>query len=380
MAQPASPCALRRAHTGHDDADRDEPGRQLVGPPARRSRSPARPRRQQVYVSATNTDADSATTIASTTAAADGSFTVDVPITGGTSVLNIVASARRGGTAHAKRTILFDFVPGTLLLDVTDPDDDDNGPGNYAYPTSGNFQPGAFDIQGFQVFDAGTNVIFRLQTRDLSRDFGSPLGAQLVDVYVHVPGAGDLDGRGQRLAQLQDRAPFAWSRLIEVHGFGQRYVDELSTERAAERRRQVARLQAEHDVGAGVVDLEPLDVERARLEVVGRRIGVVARAVVVLVRVGAFEDQRAWHEVEHDRACRVRSAPVRADGDELSTLVPPVIATSTLNEPLPPRSWTRRSWPSLRPCSSPRCRLCSPAVVPVTVTGEPETDEPRRGS
>ena len=80
-------------------------------------------------------------------------------------------------------------MPGTLLLDVTDPNGDDNGPGNYAYPTSSDFHAGAFDIQGFQVFDSGTNVTFRLKTRDLTPTFGSPLGAQLVDVYVHVPGA-----------------------------------------------------------------------------------------------------------------------------------------------------------------------------------------------
>ena len=94
----------------------------------------------KVYVSATNTDANSATTLASTTAAADGSFSVDVVVTGGTSVLNIVAVSATGGTAHAKRTILFDFVPGTLIFDVTDPNDDDNGPGNYAYPTVGRLQ------------------------------------------------------------------------------------------------------------------------------------------------------------------------------------------------------------------------------------------------
>ena len=51
-----------------------------------------------------------------------------------------------------------------MLLDVTDPDGDDNGPGNYAYPTSPNFRPGAYDIQRFQVLDDGTDVIFRLQT------------------------------------------------------------------------------------------------------------------------------------------------------------------------------------------------------------------------
>ena len=40
-----------------------------------------------IYVAATNTDANTATTIASTIAAADGSFSIDVEVTGGTSVI-----------------------------------------------------------------------------------------------------------------------------------------------------------------------------------------------------------------------------------------------------------------------------------------------------
>ena len=62
----------------------------------------------KVYVSATNTDANSATTVASTTAAADGSFSVDVAVTGGTSVLNVVAvsatAARRTRSARSSST------------------------------------------------------------------------------------------------------------------------------------------------------------------------------------------------------------------------------------------------------------------------------------
>jgi glucoamylase len=179
-----------------------------------------------VYVAATNTDANSATTIASTTASADGSFSLDVEITGGTNVLNVVAVSPSGGTAHARRTVLFDFVPGTLLLDVADPDGDDNGPGNYAYPTFEGFHAGAFDIQAFQVYDSGSDVTFRLKTRDLSETFGSPLGAQLVDVYVNVPGAASTStAAAHPLRNFAISPAFAWSRLIQVQGFGQRYVD-----------------------------------------------------------------------------------------------------------------------------------------------------------
>jgi glucoamylase len=179
-----------------------------------------------VYVAATNTDANSATTVASTTAAANGSFSVDVAITGGTNVLNVVAVSPSGGTALARRTVLFDFVPGTLLADISDPSGDDNGPGNYAYPTFGGFRPGAFDIEEFQVYDSGADVTFRLKTRDLSETFGSPLGAQLVDVYVHDPGAATTSTAAAHPLRNFAIAPaFAWSRLVQVQGFGQRYVD-----------------------------------------------------------------------------------------------------------------------------------------------------------
>jgi glucoamylase len=122
--------------------------------------------------------------------------------------------------------VVFDLTPGEVLLDVTDPDGDDNGPGNYAYPTSPNFQPGAYDIQRFQVLDGGTEIIFRLQTHNLSPTFGSPLGAQLVDVYVHDPAATSTSTAASFPQRNYQIAPgSAWSRLIEVQGFGQRYVD-----------------------------------------------------------------------------------------------------------------------------------------------------------
>ena len=48
--------------------------------------------------------------------------------------------------------------------------------------------------------------MFRVQTRDLTPTFGSPLGAQLVDVYVHEPGApADLNSRVLPASQLHHR-------------------------------------------------------------------------------------------------------------------------------------------------------------------------------
>src|SRR5205807_3701578 len=104
-----------------------------------------------IYVAATNTDNNSQTTVVSTPTNPDGSFSVSVPITGGTTVFNTVAVSPTGATAHDQRTIVFDFTPGTTVLDVTDPTGDDNGPGNYAYPTASDFHAGAFDITAFKV-------------------------------------------------------------------------------------------------------------------------------------------------------------------------------------------------------------------------------------
>jgi len=183
-----------------------------------------------VYATATNTDANSVSTSASTTAAADGSWSLDLPITGGTIVINVVAVSPSGGTAHATRTVVWDFVPGTVLLDVSDPAGDDNGPGNYAYPTSNNFQPGAFDLTRFQVIDSGPDVVFRVQTHDLTPTFGSPLGAQLVDVYVRDPSVSTTSTAAsfsQRDYQIASGS--AWNHLIEVQGFGQRFIDANGT-------------------------------------------------------------------------------------------------------------------------------------------------------
>ncbi len=181
-----------------------------------------------IYVAATNTDNNSQTTVVSTPTNPDGSFSVSLPVTGGTTVLNTVAVSPTGATAHDQRSIVFDFTPGTVLLDVTDPTGDDNGPGNYAYPTSSNFHAGAFDITDFRVIlspDKST-VTFKLQTRDLSPTFGSPLGAQLVDVYVHDPSATTTSTAAAYASRnYAIAASSAWSRLLEVQGFGQAYKD-----------------------------------------------------------------------------------------------------------------------------------------------------------
>ena len=180
-----------------------------------------------VDVTAINVDVDGAATSASTTAGSDGAFSVDIEVPPGTASLVAVATAPDGATGYARRTVVRDVLPGTLLFEATDPDGDNNGPGTYAYPTAGDFKAGAFDLQSFQVFDSGPDTVtFRVRTRDLTPTFGSPLGAQLVDVYVRNPAGGPTSTAAsfpQRNYTIDEAS--AWNRLIEVQGFGQRFID-----------------------------------------------------------------------------------------------------------------------------------------------------------
>jgi glucan 1,4-alpha-glucosidase len=185
----------------------------------------------RIAITATNTDGDFSSTTVSGTAGDDGTFAIDVPVSGGTTVLNVVATdPATGGTAREARTVVYDVVPGTLIYTTDDPAGDDHGPGTFQYPTAPDFHDGAYDLEQFQVYDGGENIIFRARLRDLTNTFGSPVGAQLLDVFVHVPGASPASTAASFASRNYTIAPAgAWSRLIEVQGFGQIYRDAAGT-------------------------------------------------------------------------------------------------------------------------------------------------------
>ncbi|HEY7272122.1 MAG TPA: glucodextranase DOMON-like domain-containing protein [Actinoplanes sp.] len=175
----------------------------------------------RVVVAGTPTDIAAASTTVATTADATGAFSVSVPVAFLTNVLT-VAAARGNATGYARATVVSEALPGPAVLDVTDPDGDDSGPGTYAYPTAADFHPGAFDIERFQVIDAGDTIYLRTQLRDLTPTFGSALGAQLLDVFVRDPGAAAFStappftSRNYTIA-----ADSAWSSRLEVQGFAE---------------------------------------------------------------------------------------------------------------------------------------------------------------
>jgi glucan 1,4-alpha-glucosidase len=173
------------------------------------------------------TDNNSATRVTSKTAGPTGAFSVDVTSAAQTNVLVITATAPNGGTAQTVRSVVYDVVNGTLIFSQDDPTGDDNGPGTYQYPTSGDFQPGAFDLTKFQVYDTGSTITFRVQTADLTPTFGSTNGAQLVDIYVSQPGATPTSTAAS-YPSMNYTTAMPWCRLIEVQGFGGSFMKDAT--------------------------------------------------------------------------------------------------------------------------------------------------------
>ena len=79
-------------------------------------RRPA-PRRRATRSTSSAVNQDDHTSLTrAVTAGDDGAFSVTVPLTGGTTVLNIVATSPTAATARAVRTVVLDYAPGTLDL------------------------------------------------------------------------------------------------------------------------------------------------------------------------------------------------------------------------------------------------------------------------
>src|SRR5204863_5733015 len=130
-----------------------------------------------------------AATVTSAKAAPDGSFSATVPVGFGSNVVTATATSAGGESTGYAQVTVTNEGGGTTVLDTTDPSGDDNGPGTYQYPTDASFHAGAFDLTRFQVLSDGTFAYLRATLRNLDPTFGQTDGAQLLDVYMHVPGA-----------------------------------------------------------------------------------------------------------------------------------------------------------------------------------------------
>jgi alpha-amylase/alpha-mannosidase (GH57 family) len=115
-----------------------------------------------------------------------------------------------------------DLGTTNVVLDISDPEGDDYGPGSYTYPSDVVFQTGSYDILNFQVGSDAENIVFKFTMNGpVENPWGSPngLSIQTFDIYI------DTDGNGQggvnflpgRNLALQDG--FTWDYAITVEGW-----------------------------------------------------------------------------------------------------------------------------------------------------------------
>jgi alpha-amylase/alpha-mannosidase (GH57 family) len=118
--------------------------------------------------------------------------------------------------------IVPDLGTMTYILDIADPEGDDQGPGTYTYPSDAVFQAGCYDILNFQVGIDSGNVIIKFSMRGAVKNpWNSPngLSVQTYDIYI------DADGDGQggksllpgRNLALQDG--FSWDFAVTIEGW-----------------------------------------------------------------------------------------------------------------------------------------------------------------
>jgi glucoamylase len=173
-----------------------------------------------VTIASDDTTTGAAASVTSTTAAADGSFSASVPVGFGTNAITVSATAPGGRSTGYSQVTVTAEGGGSTVLDVTDPAGDDNGPGTYQYPTDSSFVAGSFDLTRFQVLSDGTFAYLRVTLANLVPTFGATDGAQLLDVYVHVPGASSTSTQAAFASRNYTIAPAgAWSQRVEVQGF-----------------------------------------------------------------------------------------------------------------------------------------------------------------
>ncbi len=172
----------------------------------------------QVVVEAVGA-AGGAATVRSAVADSAGGWSVTVPTGLGETTITATATLRRS-TGYSQVSVDNVELPGTLVLDTADASGDDDGPGTYAYPTNSVFVPGAFDLTHLRVSETGTQVYIQATIRNLVNTFGSPFGAQLLDVYVHDPGVASTSSQSAYSNMNYGIAPSsAWTERLEAQGF-----------------------------------------------------------------------------------------------------------------------------------------------------------------
>ncbi len=109
-----------------------------------------------------------------------------------------------------------------MFLQVSDPENDDYGPGTYTYPTDGVFQSGNYDLVKFEVGEDEANVVFKFTLRGpVDNPWGSASGLSLQTFDVYIDQDGDGQGGSEFLPgrNLALQEGFTWDLAVTVEGW-----------------------------------------------------------------------------------------------------------------------------------------------------------------
>ncbi|OTF02016.1 glycoside hydrolase family 97 catalytic domain-containing protein, partial [Halorubrum sp. SD612] len=136
---------------------------------------------------------------------------------------DVVVREADGGTELASATVT--VAPGDVVSEFTDPQGDDDGPGEYVYPTDGAFRDGAFDLRSFRVLETDEEYRFAFEVESLYDAFGGTFSPHYFAVYLRDPSADG--GRTTELGGLGITAEFAepWQYRVDASGFSTGIVD-----------------------------------------------------------------------------------------------------------------------------------------------------------
>ena len=112
------------------------------------------------------------------------------------------------------------IAPGDVLAEFTDPQGDDDGPGEYVYPTDEAFEEGAFDLRLFRVLESEEQYRFAFNVENLYAGFGGAFSPHYFVVYLRDPES--EAGRTSELGDVDITAEFAepWQYRVSADGFG----------------------------------------------------------------------------------------------------------------------------------------------------------------
>ncbi len=136
---------------------------------------------------------------------------------------------------------------GSGEIVLSDPSGDDNGPGNYVYPTDKVYKAGAFDLRRLRVSPSGDKVEFELSVGSPIEDpwdskawGGNGFSVQMAFIHIdmdHTEGSGELAGLPGTNVRFNPAE--AWDRVVVISPQGPTRVNSEVDQKAPERKAKI---------------------------------------------------------------------------------------------------------------------------------------------